>query len=254
MTIWMLVCLVFAGCATGKKAEKTYASKVERAFDKAETAMERGDYVDATARFQAIRNRFQYSKYATLAELRLADAYFEQEQWSTAIAQYRTFLKLHPNHREVAYASFQVAESFYGQMPDDFFMLPPAYERDLASTRDAEREFAYFLKKYPNSEYSDEARKRLALVKRRLADHELYVAAFYLKRDNPRAAAMRLTYLLDEYSGVGLDSRALFLLGRSYLELGDTKKAKTALLDLVDNFPNDPLAREARKYLNKYTL
>jgi outer membrane protein assembly factor BamD len=252
--ILLLCSLTLTACATGKGGEQTYDSAVERAYARAERAMERGDYIDAVARYNAIRSQFPYSRFATLSDLRLGDAYYEQEKFATAISQYRTFIKLHPNHPEVDYASFQVAESFRGQMPQDWFLLPPSYERELNTTRDAEREYEFFLKKYPDSEYADDARRMLARVKRRLADHELYVATFYLQKDNPRACAMRLRYLLDNYSGVGLDSRALFLLGRSYLELGDVAKARTALQDLIDNFPDDPLAREASRYLERHSL
>lgn len=253
-----VLCLSLAsipsGCATGSGDVQDYRSRVERAYQKAEQSMERGDYVDAVARYNAIRTRYPYSQYATLAELRLGDANYEQDKFATAIAQYRNFIKLHPNHEKVPYASYRVAESFYGQMPGEWFHLPPAYERELASAKDAEREFDFFLKKYPQSEFDADARKKLALVKRRLADHEMYVAQFYLKRGNPRAAAMRLTYLLDKYSGVGLDAQALFLLGRSYLELGDTGKARTALDDLIKYFPDTGLAREAQSYLRRYPL
>lgn len=252
--IILLASLMFTGCATGKKSQKTYESKVERAYDRAEAAMERGDYIDAVARYNAIRSQFPYSRFATLSDLRLGDAYYEQEKFATAISQYRTFMKLHPNHPEVDYASFRVAESFKGQMPNDWLLLPPSYERELSTTRDAEREYEFFLKKFPDSEFADDASRELAQVKRRLADHELYVATFYLRKNNPRACALRLRYLLDNYSGVGLDPRALFLLGRSYLELGDVGKARTALQDLVDNFPDDSLAREARRYLDRYGL
>lgn len=253
--ILLLALLVLCtACATGTSAKSDYQSQVERAFAQAEQAMERKDYTDAVARYNAIRSRFPYSQYATLAELRLADAYFEEAKFPSAIAQYRNFIKLHPNHPKVPYASFRVAESFNGQLPQDWLLLPPSYERELASARDAEREYEFFLKKFPGSEFEGDARKKLALVKRRLADHEMYVAQFYLKRDNPRGAAMRLTYLLDKYSGVGLDAQALFLLARSYIELKDTGKARTALDDLIENFPDTSLAREAQAYLRRYPL
>lgn len=250
-----ILCLLFVvGCATTQSDMPEPRSRVEAAFQKAERSMERGDYIDATARYNAIRTQFPYSQFATFSELRLGDAYYEEEKFTTAIAQYRTFIKLHPSHPKVTYASYRVAESFAGQMPEPFIFLPPTHERELASTRDAERELAFFLKKYPASEYTAPAKKKLVQVKRRLADHEMYVAQFYLKRKNARAGAMRLTYLLDKYSGVGLDAQALFLLARSYVLLGDTGKARTALDDLIANFGDDPLARQARNYLKRHPL
>lgn len=250
----VLLFVVVAGCATSRSDMPPPKSRVEAAFQKAERAMERGDYIDASARYNAIRSQYPYSQFATLADLRLADAYYEEKKFTSAISQYRSFIKLHPNHPKVTYASYRVADSFVGQMPKPFVLLPPVHERELVSTKDAERELEYFIKKYPETEFTADAKRELALVRRRLADHEMYVAQFYLKKRNPRAAAMRLTYLLANYSGVGLDPQALFLLGRSYLQLGDVAKAKTALDDLVANFSEEPLARQARNYMRRHKL
>jgi outer membrane protein assembly factor BamD len=248
---WLAVVLMaLVGCATVEKSKPTYDQAVQRAFAQAEEAMEDGDYLDAAAQFQTIKSRFPYTKYAALADLRLADAYFEQEKFQLAVAQYRSFIKLHPSHEKKTYASFRIAESYFEQMPQDWFLLPPGHEKDLSKTKDALREIGLFIKRFPESTLVDRAKSMSTQVKRRLGDHEFYVATFYLGRGKPRAAAMRLKYLLEHYQGVGLDPNALFLLARSYLELGDTAKAKTALEDLVEYFPQHEFAEEARVYLS----
>lgn len=254
LSTWILLFLVSSCVTTSSQQMPPPQSQAEAAFQRAERAMQRGDYLDANARYNTVRAQFPYSQFATLAELRLADAFFEDEKFISAISQYRNFIKLHPNHEKALYANWRIAESFAGQMPKPFFLLPPTHERELASSRDAERELEFFLRKYPDTEYTVQARRKLAEVRRRLADHEMYVAQFYIKKDNFRASAMRLTYLLEKYSGVGLDAQALFLLGRSYLELGDVDKAQVALTDLIQNFGDDPLARQAQTYLARHGL
>ena len=245
-----LICLLFlSACATAGPTRNTYDEAVQRAFAEAEEALEDGDYLDATSRYQAIKARFPYTKYAALAELRLGDAYFDQEKFPLAISQYRSFLKLHPNHEKSVYAHFRIAESYVGQMPDDWFLLPPGHEKDLAKTRDALREVNLFLRRFPESDQVEEAKSMSQKARRQLADHEFYVATFYLDRGKPEAAAMRLTYLLENYQGVGLDPNALFLLARAYLELGDVDKAKEALGDLIEFFPTHEFAEDARTYL-----
>ena len=57
---------------------------------------------------------------------------------------------------------------------------------------------------------------------------------------------------VENYSGVGLDAQSLFLLGRSYMELKDVDKALVALSDLIKNFGDDPLARQARNYMKRH--
>ena len=120
--------------------------------------------------------------------------------------------------------------------------MPPAYERDLTSTEDAARELSKFIELYPNSQYAEEVSEKLATVRERLADHEFFVATFYLKREEPRAAAMRLQGLLERFPGVGFDEEALFLLGKSYLMLGDVGQAVAVWSELERNHPKKPLA------------
>lgn len=243
-----------AGSAASEAKQRTFADAAEKHYEAARADLEDGDSLEAIRQFNALRNKFPYSKYAPLAELRIGDAYFNQESFATAVQQYRSFVQLHPSHPEVPYAQWRVAQAFYELMPEDWWLLPPAYERNLRKTQDAVRELDRFVKRYPNSEYAAGAKKKLSTARRRLADHELYVAEFYLDRDNPTAAKMRLRYLLKNYSGLGLDPQALFLLARSYVELGEVAQAQTALQDLIKYHPDSDLAGKAREYLKRYDL
>lgn len=260
LTIWLMAALVgltsaAAGCASGSANQKrTYADAAEQRYMSAKEDLDDDNYLDAIRAFNSVRNKYPYSKYAALADLRIGDAYFDQDKFASAVEQYRNFVQLHPNNPEVAYAHWRIALAFYELMPEDWWFLPPAYERNLTKTQDAVRELNLFVKRFPESKYADRAQKLLGQARRRLADHELYVAKFYLDRDNPRAAAMRLRYLLENYSGLGLDPQALFLLARSYIELGDMNKAKTALQDLVEYHPNTDLAQQAQEYMAEYGL
>ncbi|MEC9442306.1 MAG: outer membrane protein assembly factor BamD [Myxococcota bacterium] len=239
---------------TDAHAQADNENAAKKAFDDAERSFRTKDYIEAIRRYNLLRTRFPYSGWATLADLRIADAYFEQEKYATAIEQYRAFAKLHPEHERVTYSNWRVALSFYEQMPEDWFFLPPGYERDLDRAKDAERELRFYLRRNPNSEYDKDATRKLLETRRRLADHELYVAEFYIKRENPRAAALRLTYLLKNYSGLGLDPKALFLLARAYMEMGDVDKATTALGDLIEVHPDSDMAAKARAYLRRHNL
>ncbi len=237
-------------CATTSQFEELeYADQAEYLYRQGERSMERRDFLQAMSRFNTIRNEYAYSRWAPLANLRIADAYYEQDMYASAVQQYRAFMQLYPRHEKVEYAHWQVARAFYSQMPSEFFILPPSYERDLSSTHDAVRELRIFLRRFENSEYSDEAIQKLRRALRTLADHEFYVATYYLDRDNPRATANRLTYLLRNYSGLGLDPEALFLLGKAYLQLDDADRARTAWLDLVETYPDHPRSAEVQPHV-----
>ncbi|WP_158542647.1 outer membrane protein assembly factor BamD [Lujinxingia litoralis] len=238
------------GCVTGTPSQElSYSDQAEAYFEAGQQRFERRDYLEAMRLYNTVRNQFPYSRWAALAHLRIGDAYFEQDQNAAAVEQYRAFIQLYPRHEKVEYAHWKIARAFYEQMPSEFFILPPAYERDLSSTRDAVRELRIFLQRYEQSEYAPEARRLMRSAQRRLADHEFYVATYYLDRDNPKAAAGRLTHLLRNFPGLGLDAEALFLLGKAYLQLDEPGRALTAWTDLIEVHPEHPRAGEAKRLL-----
>lgn len=240
-------------CAT-PSAVKNASTPAERLYRKAEVRFDRSDHTAAIEYFNQVRNEHPYSRYAKRADLRIGDAYFEQDQWSSATEQYRTFIKLHPKHEKVPYARFRIGKAMYEKMPENWFFLPPAHERDLSSTKRASRELSSFLESHPDSEYVEEAREMMREARRRLADHEMYVANFYMERNNPRGAKMRLKYLLNNYSGLGLDAKALYRLAIAHTELDEPARARTAFQDLVEYHPDSEYAQRAKRYMDDHDL
>ncbi len=107
-----------------------------------------------------------------------------------AIDAYKNFIKDHPTHPKVDYASCQIAKSHYKDLPSNFFLFPPAYEKDQAELVTAQNAIKDFLLSYPSSEYRAEGEKMMGEVRRRLAEHEMYVASS-TRKGYKKAAALR---------------------------------------------------------------
>ncbi|HSD89795.1 MAG TPA: outer membrane protein assembly factor BamD [Kofleriaceae bacterium] len=228
-----------------------YSVSAQKNYEKGLKELERQDWVAASKYFGFIKSRFPYSKYAVLAELRLADAEFGAEQYLEAIDSYRLFIKFHPTHEMVAngYASFRIGEAYFRQLPGDFWLFPPSYEKDQSSTEDAATELKSFLDKYPDSPYRDKAKDIIRKVGKRLADHEWYVARYYWDRGKPMGTVLRLRRLLESYRGVGYDEEALWLLGRAYVAVEMPDRARTAWQELVQKYPRSDRADDAKDAL-----
>ena len=240
------------GCSSGPEIqEMDYADQAEYHFEEGMAQLERGRYIRAIDSFNTVRNEYPYSRWAAMANLRIGDAYFDQGQLASAVQQYRGFVDLYPRHEQVEYARWKIAESFYEQMPSGFFLLPSPHERDLSTTRDAVRELELFLDRYGNSEYAERAQEMWREAVTRLARHEYEVAQFYHDRDNPRATVNRLRHLLSEYSGMGLDAEALYLLGLAYQEMEEYDRAEAVWSDLLDHHEGHPRAAEAARELSR---
>jgi outer membrane protein assembly factor BamD len=250
LALAVAITAVSCGGATGSGAVD-YSVSAQKNYDKGMKALDAKDWIAASKYFAFIKSRFPYSKYAVLAELRLADAEFGAEQYLEAIDSYRLFIKFHPTHEMVAngYASFRIGEAYYKQLPGDFWLFPPSYEKDQSSTEDAATELKTFLDRYPDSPYRDKAKEILAKVGKRLADHEWYVARYYWDRGKPMGTVIRLRRMLERYRGVGYDEEALWLLGRAYVAVGMPDRARTTWEELVSKHPRSARASDARSAL-----
>ncbi len=248
--------LACGGCA-GSWANFSFASSVtylktaEGNYKKGMEELEDENYIEAVKYFAYVKNKFPFSSYSTLAELRLADAYFEDGKFLEAIDAYRQFQKFHPTHPDVSsgYVAYRVCYAFFRQIPDDWFLVPPGHEKDQSATKDALRELKGFINTYEKSKHLEDARKLYSKAIRHIVDHELYVARFYLGRDKPRATILRLEGVLKRYPDAGVDPEVMHLLGKTYLKLEERDKARSTFAKLVEKYPKDPYSRKARLYL-----
>jgi outer membrane protein assembly factor BamD len=250
--IGLVLCLALAACGgkTGAAAVD-YSVSAQKNYEKGLKELENKDWIAASKYFSFIKSRFPYSKYAVLAELRLADAEFGAESYLEAVDSYRLFIRFHPTHEMVAngYTSFKIGEAYFNQLPSDFWLFPPSFEKDQSSTEDAANELKSFLDKYPDSPYREKAKEILVKVGKRLADHEWYVARYYWDRGKPMGTVLRLRRLLERYRGVGYDVEALWLLGRAYMAVDMKDRAKLTWNELVAKYPQSDRAGQARDAL-----
>src|SRR5688572_21697613 len=251
LTIIVLLAASVAGCGGAQSASVDYSVSAQRNYEKGQTELDRKDWVAASKYFAFIKSRFPYSKYAVLAELRLADAEFGAEQYLEAIDSYRLFIKFHPTHEMVVngYSNFRIGEAFFKQLPGDFWIVPPSYEKDQSPTEDAEEELRRFLDKFPDSPYRKRAQEVLGKVGKKLAEHEWYVAKYYWNKDKPMGTVLRLRRLLDRYRGVGFDVEALWLLGRAYQKVSMPDRARATFTELIEKHPSSRRAGEAKSAL-----
>lgn len=245
-----------AGCGgsardSGGKVE--YSVSARQNYERGMRRLKDEDHAEAAKLFAFVKARFPYSKYAVLAELRLADTLFASGAYLEAIDAYRLFIRFHPTHEMVAngYASFRIAEAYVKTMPEDWFLIPPSHEMDATATADALRELDSFLRRFPDSPFRARGVKMREKVARRLAAHEWYVARFYWKRDRPMGTVLRLRTLLTRYPGVGYDQQALHLLGKAWLKVGKRDEARKAWQRLVTEHPNHALTGEAKEELGR---
>jgi outer membrane protein assembly factor BamD len=241
------------GCAGSDEEGKTvtYSLTAKQNYEKGLAELKDDNFPEAQKYFQFVKQKYPFSKYAVLAELGIADTQFARGNYTEAIDSYKSFSRLHPTHEKVedGYVAFRICESYFKDMPEDVWLLPPSYEKDQSAIIDAQREVDDFRKKFPASPYMKKADDIRREVLKRLVDHEVYVARFYLKTDHPKAAAGRLEGAIKRYPGSGREPELLFSLGETYLQMCDPQRAKETFARVVAEHGAAPQARRAELYL-----
>ena len=241
------------GSGTGKSGKSLLkpGDDARAAYERALLDFRRGDCLNAEPTFREIRREFPYSRFAALSELRIGDCQFKNEAYPEAIQTYRQFVRIRPSHKEIPYARFRIAEAYYNQIPSGWFMTPPTHERDQSAARDALIQLRRFVVDYPNHRQVPDANKLMADCMAMLAEHEFYVARFYMKRKAYRGVLSRLQGLLAAYPGSSIEPGALLLLAEVYYRTDNMDDARTTLAQIVDRYPDSNEAKAAKGLLRK---
>jgi outer membrane protein assembly factor BamD len=243
-------CKSFGGLGSSSdEPEVNYASDADANMKLGDDAMEAENYAEAARYYEYVKTKYPFLEAAKTAELRLADADFQRERFVEARERYKNFVRLHPTHPRVDYAAFRAALTHYKDIPSDLFILPPANEKDQQEVRSALNAMTDFIRTYPDSQFVPEAQKVLTDVKTRLAEHELYVADFYRRRERWPAVIGRLSTVAKKYPGTHHDEQVYFGLHEAWLKLQDEKRAREALRAYLALHPDGRESRRARELL-----
>lgn len=244
------LCLGSPACAPATEPQSAldYTDNARRDYEAALAAFEDKNWELSNELLNEVKRKYAYSRYARLAELRLADANFQQEKFSEAISGYKEFVHDHPNDPEVPYARYRIAKGEFDSVSQSV-LLPPLEERDLASVNDALTTLRSYLSDYPRSEHNDELSYMLDVVLGLLARHELYVARYYLNTGRFDAAVMRCEYALKTFKSSGMEPEGLVLLGEIYMKQKRRKDAREVLTRVLTQFPESAFSVPAKNFL-----
>jgi outer membrane protein assembly factor BamD len=251
--LWLLAALAGLPACGGGAAESRgalhYTEDAKRAYDKAMIAYEEHDWEEAKALFKEVKKKYNYSRYARLAELRMADTDFASEKLAEAIQGYRSFVHDHRTDPEIPYARFRICKALYDQISEGGVFLPPLEERDQATSVETYKELTSFVHDFPVGPYTAQARYMLTVTTGRLVRHELYVARYYLRRDEFGAAVDRIQYSLRNYDGSGIEPEAMVLLGETYLKMHKPVEARSTFNQMLAKYPASAFTTAAHNYL-----
>jgi outer membrane protein assembly factor BamD len=214
-------------------ASKTYDQGLEK--------LANGAPSEAAKKFTDLGKQYPSSDWARKGLLMTVYAHYQAGAYTDTETEAERYLKEYPSSPDAPYVLYLRANAYYMQIPD--------ISRDQDAATKSLADFQELVKKYPDSEYAEDAKFKITVTEDQLAGKEMSIGRFYLNRHNYTAAINRFRNVLQYYQTSRHAEEALYRLVEAYLGLGITAEAQTAAAVLGHNFPNGQWYQDAYSLL-----
>jgi outer membrane protein assembly factor BamD len=222
-----LLAVALTACAA--KEEEYIERPVEQIYNSAVNMLQEQRYPQAAKEFDEVERQHPYSVWATKAQLMSAYAYYQANRYDDAIVALDRFIQLNPSNRDIAYAYYLKALSYYEQITD--------VQRDAKITELSLRTLDEVVTRFPDSTYARDARLKVDLTHDHLAGKEMEVGRFYLLRGQYLGAINRFRLVIEKYQTTSHVPEALHRMIECYLALGLKEEAQRTAAVLGYNYP-----------------
>lgn len=239
------IAITLSACAVPKEEDRTAGWTVEEIYKEASDEIATGRYEDGVKLLQTLEARYPFGAYAQQAQIDMAWAYYKDSSPGLALATIDRFIKLHPNHSQMDYVYYLKGLANFNQRNTFLERLggQDLSERDLKAARESFDAFKTVVTDYPTSKYAADSQQRMRYLLNSIATGEVSVARFYFLRHAYVAAANRAQEVVRQYQTVPAVEEALYIMMRSYEELGLTDLSTGAKRVLEQNFPDSQIAQ-----------
>ena len=220
---FFLIILLCLSCSK-KEIEKSKINEVNlesqmiEAYEEGLKELKAGDVIYAAKKFNEAEILFPQSEYAPQSALMAAYSYYSQNYYGDAIAELIRFLRVYPNHKDIAYAEYLLGLCYYEQIVDE--------KKDLQSIVNAKKTFRNLISKYPESEFATDATFKIDLINEVLAGKEMFIGRYYFDKKKWISAINRFRIVVDNYETTIYVEEAIHRLVEIYYILGIETEAK----------------------------
>jgi len=237
----LTISLLMTGC--GKEdLEREDGKTAEQLYAEAKHHMDRSAYAEAVQGYKQLQTRYPFGRYAEQAQLEMAYVFYKARKPERALSTADRFIRTYPSHPNVDYAYYIRGLTNYEQKVGMLERLMPSRVRDRDQTAaiDAFNDFDELCRRFPDSRYAPDARKRMIFLRNNLSQYEIDVARYYLRRKAYVAAVNRARFLLETYPDSPDSGGALEVMHIAYTELDLLELADDAMQVLELNYPDHP--------------
>ena len=245
--IFFLVSFFLTNCAKKEKTSLIVEEDVElqmiRAFKEGYEEFEAGDALYAAKKFNEAELLFPQSSWAPKAALMAAYVYYAQDYYYDAESELKRFIKTYPKNPNLNYAHFLLAMCYYEKIVDE--------KKDLGPLIQAQDQFNFIVKNYPNSDYALDATYKLDLIQDYLASKEMYIALHYMKKKKWIASINRYKIVVEQYDKTIYVEEALHRLVELYYTIGLENESQKYASLLGYNYQSSKWYEKSYKIFDK---
>ena len=243
MTIRMVAALGILGLAAACSSddEAPYLERpVEELYNGATDELLQSNFTEAARLYDEVERQHPYSVWASKAQLMAAYAFYQDNKYDDAINTLDRFIQLHPGNKDIAYAYYLKAISYYEQISD--------VARDQKTTRQALDALDEVVRRFPETQYARDSELKIDLARDHLAGKHMEIGRYYLNRGEYLAAINRFRTVVEDYQTTTHVPEALHRLVESYISIGVVTEAQATASVLGYNFPGSDW------YIDSYAL
>ena len=126
----------------------------------------------------------------------------------------------------------KLQERLQREFPNEQVLISGSWDIALST-------FQQLIEKYPHSQYVGDSHQRMIYLRNRLADFELHVALYYMRRGAYVGAINRAKFCVENYDGAPAVKGSMKVLVDAYRNLHMMDLASNAERVYADNYPGD---------------
>jgi outer membrane protein assembly factor BamD len=257
LNLLIVSALLFLVACAGNEEQESLEGRGERyIYNIIQKQLNSGSYIQAVENLQLLESRYPFGEYAEQAQLELIYAHYKTVDYEASTAAAERFLRLHPQHPSADYAYYMKGLATYSEGRGLFerFLPTDSTLRDLGPARESFNDFSQLLIRYPDSEYSGDAKARMIHLRNQLARYEIHVANYYFKRKAYIAAANRGRYVVENFQQTPAVPDGLAVMVQAYQLLNMNELADSAHQTLLENYPGHPSLDDQGQFISQYQI
>jgi outer membrane protein assembly factor BamD len=232
--ILSFLALIAAGCISPSKEQVTPGEL----FVLGEQDLRAERFEAARQAFKRLLREYPDSRHRRTALLNLADSYFQEEEYLEAKVQYSEFVQLYPVSPQTSKAYYFLGMSDYNRILD--------HDQDQSIAEDALKSFKELKKRFSRSKYGKKSDEKIKEIRSLLADSDLFIANFYLRRGQRVSAIPRYRDIIKKYRDQPkIRAEAIYRLGESFRLEESYEKAGQSYRILIEEHPTSSFSQDA---------